>query len=247
MPPKHQPMYLELVNLVMKKTNSSADQTGVNIDSEGQANKEVMIVHKEIVPPPGAPKAEVVSSLGEQKYSTQKTQPAFSFGSCPRGRQHKQTYVDFHTGKRVDNIEDMPGGRGAEATPGPNNYNSRNDMGNTKLGHRGPRAATFKFGGDEARHNKQFISQYHSQIEKIGGNARYFPGPGAHKNPPNACGTNQVLSRKKNEPAFSFKRGAPTLREIPIVQQRYETPESGGSRALRSNFILGEAIRNRSM
>lgn len=242
-------MYLELVNLVVRSRHTGRDQLAEMEANSKQstAKKAVMIVHKPIKPPPGAPRAEVVSSVGEQKYSTQKTEPSFSFGTCPRSRQHKQTYVDFHSGKRVDNIEDMPGGRGAEATPGPNNYNTRNDMGNNALGHKGPRAATHTFGTDEARHNKMYISQYHSKIEKVGGSSQYFPGPGAHNVPANACGPSQVSSKNRNEPAFSFKRGAPTGREVPIVQQRYETPDAGSARALRSNFILGEAIRSKSM
>lgn len=249
-PPKHQPMYLELVNLVVRNRHDGAAQLAemeASAKRQAMADKAVMIVHREIKPPPGAPKAEVVSSLGDQKYSTAQTAPSFSFGTCPRGRQHKQTYVDFHTGMRVNNIEDMPGARGADAMPGPNNYNVRNDMGNNALGHKGSRAATHTFGTDEARHNKLYISQYHSHIEKVGGKAEYFPGPGAHKEAPSSCGPAQVLSLKKNEPAFSFKRGAPTGREVPIVQQRYETPQAGGARAKRANYVLGEAIRSKDM
>merc|ERR1740133_473110 len=82
-PPKHQPMYLELVNLVVRNRHDGAAQLAemeASAKRQAMADKAVMIVHREIKPPPGAPKAEVVSSLGDQKYSTAQTAPSFSFG-----------------------------------------------------------------------------------------------------------------------------------------------------------------------
>ena len=241
-PPKHQQMYLKLVQ----------DHSGVAVavpipqEKEEPAGRRSRRFH----PPEGGPKARVASSLGRQLISTQPTSPAMSFGTTPRNRLHKQTFMDFDTeeggrgvgvsGSRVNNMEDMPGGRGAEAMPGPLSYNTRD----VTVGHAESRVPTIIFGSEVQRTNVAYISKAHSNSDPTGGHFQSYPGPGAHEAASSSMGAQQ-LSTQTNGPQFSFKNSIPTRREVQIKQrssraQFVSTPH-------RSTILLSDQIRSREM
>jgi hypothetical protein len=137
-------------------------------------------------------------------------------------------------------MEDMPGGRGSEATPSAGSF----DINDSTVGHKEKNAPAFRFGTEMQRTNNVYISKFHSEVESVSGKS--FPGPGAHE-PASAIGAQQ-LSQRRNGPNYTFRRGAETDRNLQIRPEPARTPGTVSKRkmlARRSTDILKQTIRDR--
>jgi len=196
--------------------------------------------------------APVQSSIGAQPAgsciaaSGKRSEPAYTIGRSRDGREPMAAIYSFdpeacgnggfgvRAGAYVGNVSDMPGQRGSEATPGPQNYHTAAAEAAVA-----PRPSTMRFGREPQRTDRIFISKQHSATS----NMEAATTPGAKYAHREACGV-QPLSQQRSAPAFSFELAPPTRRCVSVKQQRARRPDA--PRTMRSTALLRGLLRSRS-